>query len=319
MSVFNFNFIKKHPYGSGAAVLVGGLVLFLLLRGGSSSSGAQDQAGLATQQVNTALAAQQDAEQAQYQMAQLQAQTAQNIATIQSYQDITLGTQANQNQQLQINKAAEVQSQAIAAQLQESTLQSNNQTQVQLAGISANEQMQKNQLQAAVDQTNTLASLQAHLTDTNAALQQNITQLNTQAQVAITQINANTQQNIANTQASVQKHSSDNSSWVSTVGTIAGVAAAFFCDVNLKCKTGCVSTADCLEVVKSIPLVKFTYLFDTEPRALGDDREHVNTYSQDFYKALGVADYENRTRLEVIDMMGVLCGAIKELEVRRAC
>lgn len=334
----DFSFVKKHPVGVGGAVLVGGLVLYMLLHhsvaaastvSASGTTPAQDQQALIVQQANAALAIQQQAHQAQFADLNLQATTQQNLATLAAYQNITLGTQANNVQSLQITKQSDVQSQAISAQLAQASLQSdnaltaatttsNNQTQVQLAGIGAGAQMQQNQLQAAVDQTKTLASLQGHITDTNAAMEQNITQLNTQAQVAITQINANTQQGIANTSAGVQKNSSNNSSWVQTAGTIATVAAMFMCDINLKGKKGCVSIAGCLDAVKTIPLDKFVYLFNTAPYNSGDTHEHVNTYSQDFYKAIGVSDYAERKQIDPIDMMGVLCGAIRALEMRHA-
>lgn len=226
---FNFNLIKKHPYASAGVIVVGGLVLYLLLHGSSSgaSSSASDPQAVITSQTNAQLALQQDAEQSQYQMAALQATTSQNIQTLKAYEDITLGTQASNNQALSINKQADVSLAGIAAQQAVASLQSNNQTQVQMAGIAANEAMQKNQLQAAVDQTNTNAALQAHLADTNAQLQQNLSNINAQAQVAGQQINANTQVSIQQIMAGTAKHNSDNSSWVSTVGTIAGVAAMF--------------------------------------------------------------------------------------------
>lgn len=229
---FNFTLIKKHPYASAGVIVVGGLVLYLLLHGSSSSSttsssGVYDQQSAITTQANAQLALQQDAEQSQYQMAALSATTSQNIQTLKAYEDITLGTQANNNQALEINKQADVSLAGISAQQAIATLQSNNQTQVQIAGIAANEQMQQNQLNAAISQTNTNAALQAHLADTNAQLQQNLSNINAQAAISGQQINANTQVSIANIQAGTAKHSSDNSSWVSTVGTIAGIAAAF--------------------------------------------------------------------------------------------
>lgn len=228
---FNLNLIKKHPYASAGVIVVGGLVLYLLLHGSSSSSstssGTYDQQSAITTQANAQLALQQDSEQAQYQMASLSATTSQNVATLKAYEDITLGTQANNNQALEINKQADVSLAGISAQQSIATLQSNNQTQVQIAGIAANEQMQQNQLNAAIAQTNTNAALQAHLSDTNAQLQQNLSNINAQAAISGQQINANTQVSIANIQAGTAKHNSDNSSWVSTVGTIAGVAAAF--------------------------------------------------------------------------------------------
>ena len=72
---FNFNLIKKHPYASAGVIVVGGLVLYLLLHGssGASSSGSADPKAIITSQTNAKLAVQQDAEQAQYQMAALQA------------------------------------------------------------------------------------------------------------------------------------------------------------------------------------------------------------------------------------------------------
>ena len=334
---FDFTLIKKHPVASGAAVLVGALVLYMLLKGGSASTAStaqvapgNDPASLAAMQYNAQQQLQQNAAASQFAQQSLAATTQQNLATIQSYQDITLGTQANQNQALaiqdqlaatqtqaqvqtlQINKAADIQSQAIGAQLAETTLSSTNQTQVQMAGISANEQMQKNQLQASVDQTNTIAALQAHVTDTNAALQQNITQLNTQAQVAITQINANTQQGIANTQASVSKRQSSSNDTATWVGAAVGIAS-LFCDVKIKTKIECVSVDKCLHAIRNIPLDRFVYIMGSTPHTNGDSCEHVNTYAQDFYRVIDCCDWEYREKIDMVDMMGVMCGAIKAL------
>lgn len=213
---FNFDFIKKHPYGSGAVIIIGGIILYLLMRGGSSaaSSGGTSSDQAATQ-FNQVLALQQDKEQAQYAMAQLQATAATNAATIAAYRDITLGQQASEVQTLQVNKQAEVQSEAIDAQVKALTLQS----QTQQLAINAQVKMNQDQLAAAVAQSNTAAALQAHLSDTNAALQAHIVDTNSNAQVAITQINADTQRGIAQTNAKASKHNSNVSAW-------AGVAVA---------------------------------------------------------------------------------------------
>lgn len=330
----NFTFIKKHPYGSGAAVLIGGFVLYMLLSAGSSSATAtggqySDPNGAAVQQQNAAAAMAQEQHAAEFAQMQLAAITEQNIATIKANEDITLGTQVNNNQAQQIALAAAVQNKSIDAQLQESTQQvaaalqastiaSNNQTQVQMAGIAATRQMQEDQLQASVDNTNTLANLQLNLSATNAALQQNLVNINAQATVAQAQINSDTQLGMAKINADVsmhnsnnQKHSSDTSSWL---GAAVGIASMFFCDVNLKCNITCVSTASCLAAIRAVPLVKFQYIAGTEPYNAGDVDTHVNTLSQDFYKALGVAEYNDRKHIDLIDMMGAMLGAIKELD-----
>ncbi len=322
---FNFDFIKKHPTGTIITVVVGGITLFLLLGGGKSSGAATTSTGtdpvaLATMQQNAQAQAQQNAQAGQYALADLQAITTQNLATIKANQDIILGTQANQNQALSINANQDIQNKALAVQSHQIDVQSSTQqhaidaqTQVQMLGISANEQMQQNQLQAAVDQTKTTAALQQNLAQINANLQQNIVNINDQAQVATTQINSNTQIAINQQNNATAQNGSDNSSWVSTVGEVAGIAAMFFCDVQLKFQHDCVSGDVCLDAIKELPLVRFSYLMGTKPYEHGDVTEHVNTYSQDFYRVLGASDYDERRTIDVIDMMGALCGAVQAL------
>lgn len=123
-------------------------------------------------------------------------------------------------------------------------------------------------------------------------------------------INADMTKYIAGKQASASKSSSK---W----GAIAGVASAAimaFCDVNIKEIDGCVSTGVCLDVVRSLPLDQWQYREDSLPGKIGDNYKHVGTYAQDFYKALGVEDWRSRTRIDHVDMFGVLIGAIKELD-----
>lgn len=58
-----------------------------------------------------------------------------------------------------------------------------------------------------------------------------------------------------------------------------------------------------LLAIRQIPLEEWRYK--------GDDAPHVGTYSQDFYKALGMPP---RSTIDAVDMFGALTGAVKSLD-----
>ena len=161
----NFELIKKHPYITGTVVIVGGFVLFLLLKGNNTAQ-APAATGGGTSPQDAAL-------QASY-----------------SLQSQGLQVQA-QGQQLQ----ADVANNQTAAQLQAIELQTAAAVQTSLATTQAQTQLGIAQVQASTDQakiseegTIGLATAQNQLWETaiNAGVAEN--QSNNQAAVAVSQI-----------------------------------------------------------------------------------------------------------------------------------
>ena len=206
--MFDPELIKKHPYATGGAVLVGGIILFVLLSRGESSSAAttssssglstgaymQDQLQMA--QISAASSLQQNAQNVQLQTAQLSADTANNqtaaalkasdLQTIAGLAASTFGTQAQvaenatnvnaqtvqqQNQLTYAENIQQMQDNVLMDQINQGSIEQANNNATALAGtqITANYQLGVAQLQAGV--------ATAGLTDaTNLATnQQNIT------------------------------------------------------------------------------------------------------------------------------------------------
>jgi len=233
---FNFNFIKRHPYGTGAAVLIGGVLLYLLLTRGSTSASASTTSatgGLTEQETLASMgyAAQATTQQNQLAIANLQVGGQQALATIQGTFSLKAlddqlaaqsAQQANNNDStlkaLTIQAAtslAQIQAQSATQQLQIST-----QAQVSEEQIAAGLQQTQLITAASVVQSQQNAQLQQNLAATSAALQAHLADTN--ANVAINQSNnyANTQQYIAHQQAKAGEAASNDSMW----GGIASIA-----------------------------------------------------------------------------------------------
>lgn len=301
----NMQLVKDHPVAATVTILFAGFVAYKILGGGSGSSGGmvvsstgvdpqqaalQGQLALQGQQMSGQLQALGIQASTQVQLKQMDLQNAAMTAAYQ-YQiaQLQAGYEA-QHDQLQ----AAVSTAQINAQLQ--AIQSQNDTLINQSKISAQSQIAA--IQSAVQQT---AIMSAQQIATQRA--------QSDAQVQIAQAQAQASMYGARQAAGVAKQGQT----MSTIGMLGMMAMAFFCDVQIKTKLGCVNTADCLNAVKRLPLDKFVYIVDSAPSILGDDRIHVQTYAQDFYREIGAADFATRKRIDVVDMMGVMLGAIKEL------
>lgn len=295
----NLALVKNHPYATAATVLIAGLVFYKIYTGGSSSPGtAVATVSAADQQqaaINGQLALQGQQISGQLQGASIQAGTQIQLAQIAASNEQS--AQAYQYQIAQLQAAYEVQHDQLNAAVQMATLDS------QLQAI-------QSQNKTLVDQAQ-IAS-QAQISAIQASVAQSA--IGAQREIQINQANANAAVAQANAAASVGKANASaakSSAMYSTVGTLALAAALFFCDVQIKTKIDCISSEVCREAIKNLPLDKFVYIMGSRPSLLGDTAEHINTYSRDFYKAIGVSDWETRDRIDVIDMMGVMLGAIK--------
>jgi hypothetical protein len=173
---FDFGFITEHPYAIGGTVLVGGVLLYLYWKGGTTSaapvttvvsSGTSTDMQLAAIQAGTALQTAQI--QGQAAVAQINAQTQSDALAAQT--EITLAqinAQASTTQQVNaitgstniagIN--ANVQSQQIQATRDVQSKQISSQTQIASQGIAAQIEQQK-----LVDE------LSSHVADNAAAIQ----------------------------------------------------------------------------------------------------------------------------------------------------
>jgi hypothetical protein len=105
----------------------------------------------------------------------------------------------------------------------------------------------------------------------------------------------NQNQQNANYQTGVNSANQNNAQY-------AAILASLFCDENAKDLGEPVDTAKCMEIAESLPLVHFAYK--------GSDVPCVGTTAQAFNIALhGAPD----TQIKVIDLLGVLLGAVKHL------
>lgn len=300
--------IKDHPYATGITIIIAGFVAYQILKGGSSSSGGQmvvsngvdpqqaalqGQLALQGQQMSGQLQALGIQAATQVQLKQLDLQAASTNAAYQ-YQIAQLEAGYNiQHDQL----AAAVSTAQIDAQLQ--AIQSQQSTLINQAQIGAQAQI------AAINSSVQQSAIQA---------QQQIAtqQAQSQAQVQIAQAQANASMYGSKQAAGAAK----NASTMGTIATLGMFAMMMFCDVQIKTKMGCVDSEACLNAVKRMPLDRFVYLVESAPSILGDDRQHIQTYAQDFYRVIGVTDWDKRTRIDIMDMMGALLGSIKALESR---
>lgn len=299
----NAAIIKEHPYATAITVILGGVVFFKIYTAGSDStqivSGGQDASTIATQN-QMALQGQQIS--GQLQALGIQAGTQVQLATLDAQTKAM--TAAYQYQVAQLQAGYESQHDQISAAVQ--TAQIN----AQLAAIQSQQATLINQSQISAQAQ--IAAINSSVRQSAIQAQQQIATQRAQsdAQVAIAQQQAQAAMYGAKVNASVAK----SGQTMSLIGTLGMAAAMFFCDVQIKTSLGCVSTGACLAAVRNIPLDRFVYLMDSAPSVLGDNREHLQTYSQAFYKELGITDWYNRNRIDVMDMMGAILGSIKELE-----
>lgn len=305
---FDVTFFKRHPYVTGATVILSGVIFYKIYTGGSSSSSttmvASSGVDPLTAQTNSQLALQGQQISGQLQAMGIQAGTQVQLATLQQQSDAMQAALQYQIANLQAGVqtqhdqlSAAVDTAQIQAQLQ--MQQSTNATLVNQAQISAQAQI------AAINAGIQQAAI-------NAQQQIQTTNATTQASIANAQIQANAYMYGSAQQASAAKAASTNS-MITTLGI--GLLS-FFCDVNIKAKIDCVSTSECLDAVRMIPLDKFQYVIGSEPRDNGDSVIHINTYAQSFYNALAVPDWRSRKQIDLVDMMGVILGAIKELDIK---
>ena len=114
---------------------------------------------------------------------------------------------------------------------------------------------------------------------------------------------------VVNTNNNATKQNRSNNK-TSTALKVIGAAAAFFCDVRIKTLHECIPLGVCGNALDTIPLDRWVYIAGS----VGDDggKTHVGTYAQDFYRALGAPDAEERTEIDAVDLIGVMMGAIRE-------
>lgn len=338
----NLAVIKKKPVVFGSVIIGGGLLFyFLFMRGGEQETQTSATMGYTDTQVAAASQLATYQQQAYLQGQEIQGQLAlanisagNALAVAQTDADVqkTLGAFALENSRLAlardiegIRSAERVQtygmdtSAQIAAmqyQTQLAGLQSNNETQVALQQLATQGQVaiagMASQVSMAGIQAQADISAQTIQATTQQIKYQNELQLGLGAQnVQIKQIEADAAKYASGKQASAQK---SGSKW-GAIASVAGAAILAFSDIEIKTIHGCVKTSDCLAAIESMPIDFWKYL---ESAQLGPE-EHVGTYAQEFYRALGCGDWSNRRMIHHVDMFGALSGAIKEIaKVMRA-
>ncbi len=110
----------------------------------------------------------------------------------------------------------------------------------------------------------------------------------------------NQNQQNANYQTGVNQANQNNQNWMA-------LASFFLCDEEAKTITGPVDTATCLKIAQAIPVVQFSY--NGDPSAT----QFVGTLAQPFNRALHGTE---NPLVRIMDLVGVLLGAVKELSQR---
>lgn len=305
--------IKKNPGKTALAVGVG-VVLLIMLR---STSGDDDSgstvATMGYSESQVAYASQ---------MAQLQAQqTGQNNQLAAQIQGLNIQSQTA-IELAQIDK--DVRSEELGTQYQIAQMQSFE----NIRAMETSEEITKYQLSSQLEGLQ--ATLANQLANQSLFVQGQVKLSEISADVSKTsilqgtelaRINANENIEMAHINANMQNYAAKKANSSSKASSWAGVAIgliSLFCDVKIKNQIKCVSTADCARAIDLVPLDIWTYIDGSVPASNGDTAEHVGTYAQDFYKALGVSDWDKREKIEVVDMLGVMMGALKETRKERA-
>jgi hypothetical protein len=299
--------LKKHPLAAavGAVLVFGVFYIAMNGSGGGSTTVVSNGVDPATAAANAQLAGQQQQIQGQLAGLGIQASTQIQLAQIAAGSDQT--SQAYQYQIAQLNAAYETQHDQLAAAV------SIGQTQAQLSAIQTQYGALTQQAQISANQNMAAINASTQIAAVNAQTSQIIAGLNSATAQAQAQYGYLSNQAAADANKAAAKAAAGAAKTQSYVS--AGLLlASLFCDVNIKGKLGCVSIDACRRVVKNIPLDKFHYLTGSVPHSLGDDRQHVNTYAQDFYREVGVTDWQQRERIEIVDMLGVMLGAMKAQE-----
>lgn len=191
----DFTIIKRHPVATGAVVVVGGLVLFLAVRGGSGDAGTAPPPDTSAADMLNAQLADRQATRS-FQLAYLQQQQAGSLEAL----------------RLDATTSTEQQRAAIEAQLAGMRMQSELQSQQ----IEANLTMQSNTLNAQLasktidaETTRQLATLQSetvlNMAGIQAALQNNLAQMQTDMFTTIREIDARVTMHVSDNQTSVQR------------------------------------------------------------------------------------------------------------------
>jgi hypothetical protein len=292
-------YVKSNPGKTILAVAIGAVVLIVMMRGGSSSGGGSTSGGYSADQVAAA-----------QNMAQINAAQSSQAAQIQG-QLAALTIQSNTALQLaDIERDARSEELSITYQIAQLQSAENIQTmhfQSELAQAQMSSQLEALNAQLANQLANQALFVEGQVDLAQIAASVSIAALDAQTDIA--QIYANRDIATSNNQ---RRQNRDG-----VLGGLLGGIIGLFCDIRIKDVHGCVSTAACLAAVDSMPLDRWSYTAGSVPAELGDRRQHVGTYAQDFYRSLGVTDADSRTQIDALDLFGVLIGAIKELKKER--
>lgn len=224
--VFSLKIFERHPYWTGAGVIVGGVAIwwfFLRGSGSAQSSGGQ----MLVQQPGTTEADYQQAMQigAQLQLAQLSASTQLALGTqqtgLKAQEDLynfQLGQQTLDNAASATDKQFQLQEDALQTQASMQSAALSNQLAEQQAGYAASIEGMKINANSAISQETIAANLQQNLASINAQLQSHAID----AQSDNFQAQLNTQAIINGQNTSAAEHASNNSMW----GAVAVAALA---------------------------------------------------------------------------------------------
>jgi hypothetical protein len=328
--ILSMEVFKKRPVLTTSIVVIGGLVVYLLFfRGGGQSSTANGESytdanvnaasSLANMQ-NSPAAMQ--AQQIQGQLAALQIQGANEIGLASTQANLQrdiaafsleaakldhvrdmYGLQVQENiEELGIEKTAQIEQLKVSSELEALKAQTNAQVQLQQIITQGNVSLAQQAAAVSIAGINTTALLSKYSYDAQIALGAQ--------DVRKTELQVGGQKYIAGKQASASK----TSTWVQGVIAI----ASLFCDRHIKSIDGCVNSEKCLNAIREMPVEFWHYIEGSEPHDSGDTAQHVNTYSQDFYRTLGAHDWESRKKIAIVDYMGALTGAVKALDKKAA-
>lgn len=327
--IIDVGVIKKRPVLTGAVIIGGGLIFYLVfLRGNNSSQSSSPQMGYTDSMLaagNAVSAGQMEAmlqgQAIQGQIAMAQIQSGNQMAIAQGQQNLEREIAAMGLEAARLGFANEIYGMQTSADIQKLTIES------QLTGLQIGAERDLMMHTASLSAQQNVAEMGRDVQLAGIFAQENISRHTLDASVAMNSLGFQTQIALsahdvekeriradqAKHQASTSASASKSKDKSNLLGSIVGGVFSLFSDIEIKSIEGCVDSNKCLSAVKNMPIDFWRYIEGSIPE---DGLLHAGTYAQDFYREIGARDWNERKQIAVVDYMGALTGAIKALENR---